>query len=272
MAGKFCLVAGSGELVTQILQSANRRGLALEVFAITGRTDLVAKSVTQFAPADLDTIFDAMREHGFTDVLLAGYVSRETWLALQDYLEFPSEVAAGTAELARRLEALLPGRTGARLVGIHEVAPELIAPDGAIAGPELTQADRQNARSALMMARELGWKDVGQAVVVSPQGKCEAEDARGTDALLSRVAAQRTDVADTDRGWILAKALKPHQPLTMDVPVIGPATIENARRAGISVIAVEAGGAVIVERKLVEEAAAAAHISVVGLALERAGV
>jgi DUF1009 family protein len=68
-------------------------------------------------------------------------------------------------------------------------------------------------------------------------------------------------------GWILAKALKPRQPLSMDIPVIGPLTVENARKAGISVIAVEAGGAVIVERPLVERAASAAGISVVGLAL-----
>jgi DUF1009 family protein len=52
----------------------------------------------------------------------------------------------------------------------------------------------------------------------------------------------------------------------MDVPVIGPATVANARKAGISVIAVEAGGTVIVDRPLVEKAAVAAGISVVGLA------
>jgi DUF1009 family protein len=168
---------------------------------------------------------------------------------------------------------MLPRRTGATLVGIHEVAPELIAPDGAIAGPALTAADRENARSALLKARELGWKDVGQAVVVSPEGRCEAEDAKGTDALLSRVAAQRAGLAASPaHGWILAKALKPRQPLSMDIPVIGPATVENARRAGISVIALQAGGAVIVERPAVEKAAAAAGISVIGLALEQASL
>ncbi len=271
MDGRFCLVAGAGDLVTQILDSANRRGVDLEVFAITGRTDLTANVVTQFPPAAMDIIFDAMRDGGFTHVLLAGYVGKETWQALQDYLGFSSGTTAGTAEMARRLEVMLPGRTGAQLVGIHEIAPELIAPDGAIAGPELTEAEQAGARSALMKARELGWKDIGQAVVMSPEGRCEAEDAKGTDALLSRVAEQRGAATDhEERGWILAKALKPRQPLSMDIPVIGPATVENARKAGISVIAVEAGGAVIVDRPLVEKAALAAGISVVGLALGQA--
>jgi DUF1009 family protein len=271
MAERFCLVAGSGDLVTQILHAANRRHIELEIFALTGRTDLTGFPVTHFAPGELDPIFDAMCAGRFTHVLLAGYVGRETWTALQDYLNFPAGEPAGTAELARRLEAMLPGRTGASLVGIHEVAPELIAPDGAIAGPALTAADRESARSALLKARELGWKDIGQAVVVSPEGRCEAEDAKGTDALLSRIAEQRAEVAAASgHGWILAKALKPRHPLSMDIPVIGPATVENARRAGISVIAVEAGGAVIVERPAVEQAAAAAGISVVGVALEQA--
>lgn len=269
MQGRICLIAGSGDLVTQILDASGSGRDRFDIFAITGRTDL-GPGTTHFDPVALDAIFDAIRDRGLREVLLAGYVKAETWQALQDYLGLDRQRPAGTAEMGLRLEAMLPGRTGARLIGIPDVAPGLIAPSGAIAGPELGLDAVASARSALLKARELGWQDIGQAVVVSPEGACEAEDARGTDALLSRVAAQRGPSAAGTAGWILAKALKPRQPLSMDIPVIGPATVENARRAGISVIAVQAGGAIIVERPLVEKAAAAAGISVVGLAIEKA--
>jgi DUF1009 family protein len=270
MTEKFCLIAGSGDLVTQIVRAAVQRGIDLHVLSLNGRIDLPGVAVTDFAPGQLDAVFATIRRLALTRVLLAGYVSQETWQALQDHpaLGFMPGAVVGTAELARRFEDVLPGLTGASLIGIHDVAPELLAPDGNIAGPLLSPEAEASARSALLRARELGWRDIGQAVVVSPAGELEAEDALGTDALLSRIAAQRSGHAES--GWILAKALKPQQPLSMDIPVIGPATVENARRAGISVIAVEAGGAVIVDRHLVEKAAVAAGISVVGLALAQA--
>lgn len=266
MLQRVCIVAGSGDLVGQIVAAAVAHGADVHILSVMGPQQFGALSAKEIDPVDLDALFDAIRTFGGREILLAGYVSPQTWQALRDYLRIPPGATAGTAELARRLEAMLPEMTGARLVGIHDVAPELIAPDGAIAGPALSSEMRAHALSALHKARELGWRDVGQAVVLSPEGLVEAEDAQGTDALLSRIAAQRGDAQAVGGTWILAKALKPHQPRIMDVPVIGPATVANARKAGISVIAVEAGGTVIVDRPLVEKAAGAAGISVVGLA------
>jgi len=264
MAEKFCLVAGSGDLVTQIVAAALARGVDLEVLTVTGRTDLKGVAVTDFAPDALDGLFAAIRDRGIAHVLLAGYVAPPTWKALQNHpaLGFAPTDAPGTAELARRLEAALPGLTGARLIGIHQLAPDLIATAGPIAGPALSEASAAAAREALLKARELGWRDIGQAVLVSRDGRVEAEDAAGTDALLARIAGDGT----AGPGWILAKALKPRQPITMDLPVIGPATIENARRAGVGIIAIEAG-TIVVDRPLVAQAADAAGISVVGIAL-----
>lgn len=264
MADRYCLVAGSGDLVDQIVAAAMRRGLDLHVMSLMGPRDLGAVPVHVCDQADLNDLFGRIRQIGANLVVLAGYIAPATWDALYAYpaLGLGGE-RVGTAELARRLEAAFPSLTGAPLAGINEIAPELIAPDGAVAGPDLSPRLRAQALSALGKARELGTRDVGQAVVLSPEGRVEAEDARGTDALLRRVAAagQRSSGP-----WILAKALKPRQPVTMDLPVIGPQTLEHARDAGISVVALEAGGVLIVNRPAVEEAARTAGISVVGLA------
>jgi DUF1009 family protein len=267
MAERFCLVAGSGALVDQIVAAARGRALDFHVMSLTGPRDFGNIPVTECPPGDLDVLFTSIRAIEARFAVLAGYIKPVTWEALLAHLALGLKGQfAGSAEVARRLEAAFPSVTGASLVGIHEIAPELIAPDGPVAGPGLPDALRPNVLSALAQARELGWRDQGQAVVLFPDGALEAEDAGGTDALLSRIAARRLGEDRSGGPWILAKALKPKQPMTMDVPVIGPATVENARRAGISVIAVEAGGAVIVDRPMVEKAAAAAGISVLGLA------
>lgn len=268
MAERYALVAGSGDLVRQVVAAAGGRSLDLTVHSVVGPLDFAGVRVVTHAPDDLVELFGSLREAGATHMLLAGYVSKATWDALQHFppLGIDPGSPVGTAELARRLETALPKITGAKLVRIHDVAPELIAPDGPIAGANLPEEVLGEAIRALRHARELGWRDLGQAVVVFADGAVEAEDAAGTDALLSRVAAMAPGRRSDGGRRILAKALKPGQPLTMDVPVIGPATVENAWQAGVSVIAVEAGGAVVVDRAEIERVADKAGISVVGIA------
>jgi len=94
-----------------------------------------------------------------------------------------------------------------------------------------------------------------------------AEDAEGTDALLLRVARQRDAgrVGDGGAALILAKAMKPHQPRFVDLPTIGPQTIDNAAVAGIAAIFVEAGRSLVMDRAQVAERASATGISVLGM-------
>lgn len=265
MPQRHVLVAGSGNLVGQIIAAARARGLELMVFSVVGDRQFDGIPVRVFDPADLAGLFGAIRDAKADRMLLAGYVAAETWNALQAYppLGIDPTRRAGTAELARRLAANLPAITGAELIGINDLAPELMAPDGTIAGPSATARQREQALVALRAAREQGWTDLGQAVVMYPDGSIEAEDAAGTDALLLRIAG---GVAPPRASLVLAKALKPNQPLVMDVPVIGPATIENARRAGVSLIALEAGGTVIVDRDVVAGLADEARICIIGMA------
>jgi len=85
----------------------------------------------------------------------------------------------------------------------------------------------------------------------------------GTDALLARCASLRREGV----GGVLIKACKPRQDRRFDLPTVGPTTIENAARAGLRGVAVEAGGALIVDRERVIAAADAAGLFVAGVAV-----
>lgn len=63
------------------------------------------------------------------------------------------------------------------------------------------------------------------------------------------------------------KLPKPLQDRRIDLPTIGVSTVMAAAAAGLAGIAVEAGGALIVDRKAVAEAADRAGLFVVGLPL-----
>jgi DUF1009 family protein len=167
------------------------------------------------------------------------------------------------SRLAQTIEEL----SGATLVGAHEIAADLLARSGHIAGPTIGDAALAAAHIALHAAREIGRIDLGQAVVVAGRRVVAAEDVGGTDELLARVAEHRRlgRMGDGSGVLVLAKAAKPQQPLYVDLPAIGPNTVAGAAEAGIVAIALDAGRSLVLERGAVETAASTHGVSIVGL-------
>jgi DUF1009 family protein len=136
---------------------------------------------------------------------------------------------------------------GMTLVGPLDVAPDLALPEGLVAGTASPAAAAGIAKAA-EAARLIGRLDIGQAAVAVAGRVVAVEDAGGTDALLDRVAALRASGRVTSTGGVLVKCAKPQQDLRLDLPTIGPATAENARRAGLDGVAGEAGRALLAGR------------------------
>ena len=65
------------------------------------------------------------------------------------------------------------------------------------------------------------------------------------------------------------KAAKPGQDLRFDVPAIGPETIALMQEVGVSVLAIEAGRTIILERETVIVSAEAAAIRILAFPAEK---
>jgi DUF1009 family protein len=156
---------------------------------------------------------------------------------------------------------------GFRMVGIKDVAPDLLMPEGCLtrrSPDEDTAADIARGREVL---RALSPFDIGQAAVVIDGHVVAVEDIEGTDGLLARVARLRAEGrirAKAARG-VLVKAPKSGQDLRFDLPTVGPRTIEGAAAARLAGIAIAAGNAIVVEPQAMIERADAAGLFVIGL-------
>jgi DUF1009 family protein len=64
---------------------------------------------------------------------------------------------------------------------------------------------------------------------------------------------------------VLVKLCKPQQDVRADLPTIGIETVENAQKAGLAGIAVEAGRALVLDRDAMLKAADQAGIFVCGI-------
>ncbi len=156
---------------------------------------------------------------------------------------------------------------GFRMIGIKDVAPDLLMPEGCIsrAWPaDNAKADIERGRAVLTA---LGPFDIGQAAVVIDGHVVAVEDIEGTDALLARVARLREEGrirAATGRG-VLVKAPKSGQDLRFDLPTIGPRTIEGVAKAGLAGIAVIAGNTIAAEPQAMIALADAKYLFIIGL-------
>jgi DUF1009 family protein len=267
MTERLSLIAGSGALVPEVVARARQNGYDLQMLSLQGKRSVEGIPAIRFDMADPASAFAAIRSFGATMVTMAGGLrlsdrNRESLLRL-----LTRETSSVGDTVLSVLAEDLTRTTGAKLVGVHEIVPELLAPEGLIAGPEASAELLQSARFAADLARSAGRLDLGQAAVVSGRRTIALEDIAGTDALLKRVTTYRRLglAADGMSPMVLAKVAKPDQPMFVDLPAIGPKTVANARRAGIAIIAVQAGATLMIERQKLVAAANAARLPIVGV-------
>jgi DUF1009 family protein len=162
---------------------------------------------------------------------------------------------------------------GLCVVGVRDVAPEVLVPEGILGRHQPSEHDRADISRALKVIAVLGPFDVGQAAIVAGGHVLAVEAAEGTDNMLARIAELRRLGRVTLRSGVgvLVKAPKPGQDRRFDLPSIGPRTIENVARAGLAGLAVTAGSTMIAEADKVTAAADREGIFLVGVREDMAG-
>ena len=104
----------------------------------------------------------------------------------------------------------------------------------------------------------LGLLDIGQCVVVKNRVVVSVEAVEGTDEAITRGGKLG------GKGAVVIKRTKPQQDLRFDVPAIGPQTIQTMVSVQATVLAIEAGRTVIIDREDVLSQANDAEIAIVG--------
>ena len=104
-------------------------------------------------------------------------------------------------------------------------------------------------------------------MVVADAHVLAIEAAEGTDRMLARIAELRQSgrIAGASGRGVLVKAAKRGQDRRVDLPSIGPQTIEGAARAGLAGIAVVAGSTIVAEPERISAAADRERLFVLGV-------
>jgi DUF1009 family protein len=269
------IIAGGGSVPAHVAAAATAAGRPVLIVALKGEAD---PSVEAFPHewvgwGDLGRLDQLLAARKARDMVMIGSIRTRpdfksikldlaTMKSLKDILAIivggDNDVLSGAIKFFER--------RGQRIVGAHEVAPDLVAGIGPLGRRKPGRDDTADIAVAMRAARTIGAIDAGQAAVAVNGRIIALEAAEGTDQMLERLKTLRASgrVRWNGRAGVLGKCPKPQQDLRVDMPTIGPRTVEAAIEAGLAGIAVDAGRVMIVDRATVIRRADAEGLFVVG--------
>ena len=276
--GPLAIIAGGGTLPSALADAAVAQGRAVHVIGIRGEADAKISRFphTWLKWGEVGKLFATLDDQGCRDLVIIGSVSRPDLAnvrfdfgAIKNLPFLLGLGVGGDDQVLSSVVRFLEGK-GYRVYGAGEVAPELLAAEGTLGAKAPSPEDRADIEAGFRVVSALGRLDVGQAAVVVKGRVLAVEAAEGTDAMLARCAEMRKG-AGRRRGLagVLVKAPKPGQEERVDLPTIGPETVEMAAQAGLAGIAVAAGRVLIADRDATIAAAGQHGLFLLGQKLAR---
>jgi hypothetical protein len=269
-------VCGGGSLPFALADAAARRGRQVVLFPLRGWAD--PQRVLDYPHhwvwmGQWSRFMRIAAAHGCRDMTFIGSVARPSlWNIRPDFrvLRMMPHIIrlyrGGDDHLLTGVGRLLEP-FGFRLVGVKEIAPELAMPAGLLGSRAPSDRDRADIARGLALLNATSPFDIGQAVVVADNHVLAVEGPEGTDQAIARVAElRRAGRIQSPAGiGVLVKAPKLGQDSRIDLPAIGPPTVDAASAAGLAGIAVAAGSTIVAEPERIAVAADRAGVFVIGV-------
>ncbi len=251
----LAILAGGGDFPLLVAEAAASQGRSVLIFGIVGEA---SDRITTFPHiwlrrGQLGLLFGQMRRHGIVDLVMIGgirerrmpRVSEVDLGGLWGVISNIRLLRHGDDSVLRFLARVIESR-GFRVVGAADVAPRL-AIDAGVKTASMPEAkDWRDIDVGLAAAKAHGATDRGQAVIARDGAIVLRETSAGTDAMLS-AAMRSAEEQTTTASGVLVKCLKPTQDRRLDMPAIGPETVERAAAAGLRGIAVGAGETLVAD-------------------------
>jgi UDP-2,3-diacylglucosamine hydrolase len=264
------LIAGTGRLPQQLIEACKAANRPIFVLAFDESADPALLDGVPHAVVSLGSVgeaLDRLRAANVQEIVMAGRIGRPALTDLRPDLagvrllgRLGAGLFAGDDAMFKVIVSFLEDE-GFTVIGSGDVLKDLLAPEGVMGRIHPDTQHMADIALGFKAAKLLGTLDIGQAVVVENGYVLGLEAAEGTDSLLERCALLKKDPS----GGVLIKARKPQQEVRVDLPAIGPKTIETVHACGMRGVAVEAGGSIIIDREETVARADALGVFLIGI-------
>ena len=261
------IIAGNGRFPLLVAQEARRQGCWIVAVGHQGETlpelEPLVDEIEWIRVGQIGRMIDRFQRAGVHEVVMAGGIKKTRLftevrpdlraLALLAKLRTKDDDA-----ILRGLAAELE-RSGLVVGDSVQYLGALMATAGPMNTKKPTTEERADIEYGWEVAKAVGRLGIGQCIVVKHKVVLAVEATEGTDETIRRGGRL------AHGGAVVIKVSKPGQDQRFDLPTIGPETIKTMAEAGASVIAVEAGRSLLIDRDELLRDADRAGIAVVGV-------
>ena len=264
---RYGMIAGNGRFPLLALETARREGHEVVVVAIEKEAspDLapLAASIHWVNIGQLGKLIDILKSEKISEVMMTGQVKHVSlfsgitpdWRLVKLLASLKEK---NTAALIGGIQKVLK-EEGIDLVDSTRLLKPLLAPEGVLTRRKPSKDEDADIRYGRRIAAVLATADIGQSVAISEKACVAAEAMEGTDAMLRRAASLANG-----KPLCLVKASRGRAHLLFDVPVAGLTTIDTMIETKTTVLAVDAGRTLLLDKNEMLRRANEAQISIVG--------
>jgi len=264
---RYGLIAGNGRFPLLALESAGRLGYQVTVIAIqeeaSKEVERLADRCHWISLGQLSKLIDICKKEGITEVMMCGQVKHAKifssivpdWRLVKLLASLPSKNTDGLIGGVRKILE----DEGIQLRDSTLLLKPLLATAGPMTRRKPDKEEMVDVEYGRRVANALAGFDVGQSVAICERACVAVEAMEGTDAMLRRAAG-----LVNGRRMALVKVARRREHLLFDVPVVGLATIPVMQETGTTVLSVEAGRTLMLDKDEMIAAADRAGIAVVG--------
>lgn len=251
------IIAGNGALPISIANSCTTDGRECYIAVISDEVDLTLYenfSYKIFKIGKVGSVIEYFKQHNVKNIVFAGGIKRVNLKSIKVDL-------TGSALLARILKQKFLGddkilttisgfleEKGFRVISSEEI----LAVNNDIT-TEILPSERElsDIELGVKLLKTIGAIDVGQSVIVEDGYILGIEAAEGTDDLIKRCA----DLRKKTTGGVLIKIMKDGQDSRIDLPTIGPETMNNLNKYKYKGLAVQKDKVIVIHPELTKELA-----------------
>lgn len=271
MRDRIGIIAGGGQFPLLLARAAQEKGCRVVVAAHEGETlpelVTVADCFCWVRLGQLGKIIRFFKKEGIVETVFAGTITKTS--IFQDIRPDIKGLSLWGTINVKQDDAILRAVAdaleceGIKVLDSTLYLEHLLFPTGVLTRKKPSAKQLKDIEFGLSIARAIGVLDIGQCVVVRNCTVLAVEAIEGTDAAIRRGGLLGKEKV------VVVKVKKPDQDFRFDLPAIGCATLRTMMEVKASVLAVEAGQALLFDRQEMVRLADQAGIVVAGVSNDR---
>jgi len=260
------IIAGNRSLPLLLAEQARKMGVKrLVAAAFDGETDPALASrvneIVWLRVGQLSKLISVFTDRGIKQCVMVGQIAPKNLYDVRPDLRAMALLLRLKEKNAHTIFGAIADELKKDGVELIEALPwltPLMPANGFQLGPKLSDEQKADVDFGFKIAKAVSRLEIGQLVVVKNGTVLAVEGFEGTDKCLARGG----ELAGKQGGAVVVKVAKLQHDMRFDIPCIGLQTLETCATAGISVLALEAGKTLLLERDACEKFAAKSKISV----------